>query len=500
MGFDRCLTKSVNLKKVISVLLICLVSLSLTVVFGEKLFRFILPKNEMDNDKGKLEKILSEKELRVVLDFNTINYFIYKGEPKGFQYDLLKEFCADNNLKLTITVSNDLSKDIDGLVGDEYDLVAKNVVAGYSSSEKIDYTLPINNSKIVLVQRINLLKKNVVGIKGYHNFVDSRSELMGKEVHVSSYSSLVSNIIKLNNDLGNSINVIADSIFQTGQLISQVAAGRIDFTVCDEATGDVLKGYYPNLDFSTPIAFDQKYCWAVQKKSPEWKRFLDNWIENFKQSDRYDQIVQEYYSDDAQELFNEREYNSFIGGRLSEYDEVIKDVSRTFEFDWRLVTSIILKESKFDSDVTSHKGASGLMQLMPRTAKLFNVFDTSIPRENIRGGVAYLSWLDELFMPIIPKADERIKFVLAAYNAGIGHVMDARRLAMKYNYDPSVWEGSVEDFLLKKSDPEFYNDPVVEHGYCRGSESLSFVNKVLDRYEHYVNIIPSDEKTSIAAL
>jgi len=480
--------------------LICLVSLSLTVVFGEKVYRLILPEKEIYSDRGKLEKILSEKELRVVLDYNSINYFIYKGEPKGFQYDLLMEFCADNNLKLTITVSNDLVRDIEGLVGDEYDLVAKNVIAGFSSSAKVDYTLPFNNSKIVLVQRKDLVKKMVIGKVGKQTFIGSRSGLIGKEVYVSSNSSFLSNIHKLNCDLENSIKVVADSAFDTGQLISQVALGRIDYTVCDEATGDFLKGYYPNLDFSTPIAFDQKYSWAVQKKSPEWKRFLDNWIENFKQTDRYDEIVEEYYADDAYELFDEREYNSFVGGRLSEHDEVIKDVSRIFEFDWRLVTSIILKESKFDSNVTSHKGASGLMQLMPRTAKLFNVFDTSEPRENIRGGVAYLSWLDELFIPIIPNADERVKFVLAAYNAGIGHVMDARRLAMKYNHDPSVWEGNVENFLLKKSDPEFYNDPVVEHGYCRGSESLTFVDKVLDRYSHYVNIIPSDDKKSIAAL
>jgi len=459
-----------------------------------------VPENKTSLDQGKLEKILSRKELKAVIDFNTTNYFIYKGEPMGFQYDLLKEFCADNNLKLTITASNNLSDAVDGLISGKYDLVAKDLIADNSCSNSVEFTEPLQNSKIVLVQR-NIDQKLLLNDnKNAPLLIKARSELMGKVVHVSANSSFFQNLSKLNHDLGNSIKIVNDSVLSSEELVKLVALGKIDYTVCDEETGEFFKAYYPNLNFSTPIAFNQKFSWIVQKNTPEWKVFLDNWIKDFRLTDRYENIVNRYFSDKSSELFHDKEYISFLGGKLSRYDEIIKKVSGIFEFDWRLITSIIVKESKFKTDVESSRGASGLMQLMPLTAQFFNVFDTSIPSENIRGGVAYLSWLDELFQPIIPEEKERIKFVLAAYNAGIGHIMDARKLAMKYNYNPSVWEGSVEYFLLKESDPEYYNDPVVEHGYCRGAEPLNFVDNVLDRYANYKNIIPSDEKISLAAL
>lgn len=488
------------MKKAIIVSLICLAGIILGVVFGNRVYNYFVPEKEPNSFQGKLQEILSGKELKVVLDLNTINYFIYKGEPRGFQYEILKEFCADNNLKLTITATNDLSHALKGLTNGEFDLIAKNVIADNSTSSLIDFTKPFQNSKIVLVQREDSLIQSLINTRIKAVLIKMRSGLIGKKVYVTSNSSTFYNLLKLNNDLGNSITLVNDSSLNCEQLIGLVASGKIDFTVCDEVTGAILQEYYPNLNFSTPITFDQKYSWVVQKKSPEWKRFLDNWIEGFKQTNRYQEILTRYYSARSNELFPEKEYNSFVGGRLSKYDEIIKEVSGIFEFDWRLITSIIIKESRFDADVESYSGASGLMQLMPVTAHLFNVFNTSEPRENIRGGVAYLSWLDELFLPIIPEEKERIKFVLAAYNAGIGHIMDARKLAMKYNYDPSKWEGNVEYFLLKESDPEYYNDPVVQHGFCRGSESLNFVNKVLDRYSHYVNIIPTESNKSLAAL
>jgi membrane-bound lytic murein transglycosylase F len=459
-----------------------------------------LPKNDTFSYQGKLDKILSDKELRVVIDFNTINYFIYKGEPRGFQYELLREFCADNNLKLRITASNDLERSVEGLLNDEFDLVAKNHITGYPISDSIECTQPLHKSKVVLVQRKGVRKTILKDEKSEGRFLKSRSDLIGKQIYVSSNSSFGHSLINLNNDLENSITIIEDTRLGTEQLIAKVASGEIDYTVCKEKTGMFLEQYYPNLDFSTPIAFDQEFSWMVNKQSVKWKTFLDSWIVDFKKSDRYEKILSQYYSTKTLRSFSEKEYNSFVGGKLSEYDELIKEVATTFDFDWRLITSVILKESQFDSHAESGKGARGLMQLMPVTAALFDVLDLTEPRENIRGGVAYLAYLDDLFSSIIIDEEERLKFVLASYNAGIGHVMDARKLAMKYNQNPSVWEGSVDSFLLKKSDPEYYNDPVVKHGYCRGKESIQFVQKVLDRYSHYVNIIPDDNKITLAAL
>jgi membrane-bound lytic murein transglycosylase F len=106
--------------------------------------------------------------------------------------------------------------------------------------------------------------------------------------------------------------------------------------------------------------------------------------------------------------------------------------------------------------------------------------------------VKFIQWLDDRFLESIPDEEERTRFILAAYNIGYGHIQDARRLAEKNGDDPNVWIDNVENWLLKKSDPEYYTDKVVKYGYARGIETYNYVREVLERYEHYKNIINSD--------
>ena len=100
----------------------------------------------------------------------------------------------------------------------------------------------------------------------------------------------------------------------------------------------------------------------------------------------------------------------------------------------------------------------------------------------------FLDWLNNRLKESVPDSSQRINFVLAAYNIGLGHVEDAQRLAEKYGKDPEVWKDNVEDFLQKKSVAKFYKDSVVQWGYCRGEVAINYVNQVNDNYEHYLNV------------
>ena len=133
------------------------------------------------------------------------------------------------------------------------------------------------------------------------------------------------------------------------------------------------------------------------------------------------------------------------------------------------------------------------MQIMPVTGKHFGIDITASPENNMHAGIMYINWLHSIFDPKIPDPDERLHFVLAAYNAGPGHVLDAMKLAEKNGMDPLKWHGNVAVWLLKKSEPQYYNDEVVKSGYFRGTESVAFVTEVLDRYGHYKNIIPEEK-------
>ncbi|RMG77486.1 MAG: lytic transglycosylase F, partial [Bacteroidetes bacterium] len=103
-----------------------------------------------------------------------------------------------------------------------------------------------------------------------------------------------------------------------------------------------------------------------------------------------------------------------------------------------------------------------------------------------KAGKEYLKYLNKLWSEKIADKEERIKFILASFNTGVGHVLDARSLAEKYGKDKNKWS-DVAYFLEKKSKPEFYRDPVVKFGYCRGHETVKYVSEILTRYKHYQN-------------
>jgi membrane-bound lytic murein transglycosylase F len=177
---------------------------------------------------------------------------------------------------------------------------------------------------------------------------------------------------------------------------------------------------------------------------------------------------------------------------VSKYDDLIRASSSIINWDWRLLASLICQESEFRPEVRSVAGAYGLMQIMPRTGRNFGIDVTSSTENNIKAGIFYINWLYSIFDSKIADPGERLLFVLAAYNAGPGHVLDAMRLAGKNGMDPQKWEGNVAVWLLKKSEPQYYKDSVVRNGYFRGKESVKFVSEVLDRFEHYKNIIPEE--------
>ena len=210
-------------------------------------------------------------------------------------------------------------------------------------------------------------------------------------------------------------------------------------------------------------------------------------------------IYNKYFKNQKYVQMVESDLFALSSGKISNYDEYFKEYSQFIEWDWRLLASLAYQESRFNPRARSWAGAFGLMQLMPTTARRFGVNWNSSPEEQIRAGVEFIQWLEKRFIDNIPEPEERIKFVLASYNVGYGHVMDAIALAGKYGKDPEVWSDNVESCLLMKSNPKYYKDPIVNYGYCRGIETCKFVIEVIERYEHYTNIIPDDTQ-SVAVL
>lgn len=439
--------------------------------------------------KRDLNTIKEEGVVRVVTNYNSTNYFVYKGTPMGYQLELLQEFSNYLGLKLDIMVNNDLSTNYRNLKVGETDIVASNLAATLEKNRGIKFTEPHSFSRQVLVQQRYKPENDNSGSREYNDLIRNQLNLAGETIYVQKESAYAKRLRNLAQEIGDSINIVEIADYEVEQLIGLVASGEIKYTVCDENLARVNLNYYPNLDVETAISFPQKLSWAVRSTSPDLLNVINNWLISFKKTSRYSQIYQKYYLNKRSIHLVDEGFHSIKGGQVSDFDEIIKEESNKFNWDWRLIASLIYQESRFLPRVESWAGAQGLMQLMPATAARFGVTNTDIPRENIRGGVEFLRWLDERLKSRVEDPGERIKFILASYNVGLGHVLDAMNLAEKYGKNPLIWENNVDYYLLHKSEPKYFNDPVVKYGYCRGEEPYHYVTEILERYEHYKNVM-----------
>jgi membrane-bound lytic murein transglycosylase F len=281
----------------------------------------------------------------------------------------------------------------------------------------------------------------------------------------------------------------------TDEIIQMVVDGEIDYTVADYNIAAVNKTYHPILDIETAISFSQRIAWAVRKNSPELLDEVNQWIEGMKKTTDYYVIYNKYFKN--KKLYRKRiasEFHSETSGKISQYDRLIRELAQPLEWDWRLLSSVVYQESRFDPQATSWAGGEGLMQIMPATAEELGLEDSFDPEQNLEAGIAYLQQLWDRWDQI-PDETQRIKFTLASYNCGYHHVVDAQKLASKYNADPEIWDNEVEDFLLKLSHPRFYRDEVVDYGYVRGMEPYEYVREIFERYEHYKKLIPMDDSS-----
>jgi membrane-bound lytic murein transglycosylase F len=314
-------------------------------------------------------------------------------------------------------------------------------------------------------------------------------ELAEETIYIQKGSIFYDRLNNLADEIGGKINIVEDDSREVEQLIEAVSTGEIDYTIADEHVARVNGKYYQNIDVKTAISFEQNLAWAVRKDSDSLITVINNWLEDFNSSLTSRFLYNKYFNNNRLVTRARSEYHSINGGKISRYDDMIKEISAEHNLDWRLVASLIYQESQFLPDAISWAGAFGLMQLMPATAAIYGVDSTSSEKQQIIAGIKFLKSLDAQLPEEITEPSERIKFILAAYNVGIAHIFDARRLAVKHGKDPNLWTNNVDFYILNKSDPKYYRDEVVRYGYARGDETYNFVNEILDRYEHYKNVI-----------
>ncbi len=437
--------------------------------------------------------IVSRGRLNAVLKNSPTGYFIYRGRPMGFEYELLSRFCQRFNLTLNVILESDVEKCFHLLSDGECDVIAHNLTITKERRKNVDFTIPQYEVRQMLVQRLPDGYEKMTKDQIEDRLIRDPIDLIGKEIHVRKNSSYATRLEHLSEEIGGDIKIIQEfGDIQTEELMDMVANKEIDYTVADEDIAKITATYYPNLDVNTPLSFPTRIAWAVNKNSPELLEKINQWLRQEKSLPDYNVIYDRYFNDPKGYLHRvTSSYSSIRGNKLSKYDRYIKKYAKTIGWDWRLLAALIYRESHFNPDAESWSGAVGLMQLMPETAKLYGAKNIKNPEQNIHAGVKYLSFLNDFWKNKITDKEERLKFILASYNVGQGHVEDAMRLTQEYHRDPQKWEGNVAYYLLKKSEPMYYENKVSFSGYCRGEEPVTYVKEVLKQYDIYKQLIKS---------
>lgn len=426
-----------------------------------------------------LPAILERDTLVALTLYSSTSYFLYRGEPMGFQYELCRQFADSLGVELTVKVAASPEELMRKLLAGEGDIIAYNMNVTNERKDSLLFCGEETLSHQVLVQR------------GGRKALKDVTDMPGKDIYIKPDRYLM-RLENLNKELGGGIRIHAvreDSVSEE-DLIEQVAKGQIDYTVCDNEVARVNKTYFTNLDISVSVSFAQRSSWAVRPDEPLLARAATEWFARNKTSKAYLASARRYF--EQEKHIAHGSILSIKDGKISRYDDLFRKYAAEIGWDWRLLASLAYAESNFNPDVVSWAGARGLMQLMPRTARAMGMppGKEADPEESIKAATTYIGRLDKSFSGIEDK-DERINFILASYNAGEGHVKDAVALARKYGADPARWKGNVEKYLKLKSHERYFNDEVCRNGYFRGEETCRFVSDIRERHRYYQEKIKS---------
>lgn len=438
--------------------------------------------------KGKARNWNEIKEsgiIRVITMYNPTSYFIYRNNEMGYEYDLAKQFADLHGLKMEIVTANKFEELTELLREGKGDVIAYDMPVQLRKKIMFRYCGPETVTHQVLVQRRDSSKLSKV------------PDLIGKVVYVERDSKYELRTQNLGKELGGKITIrysMNDSTASIDEFIDAVAKGKIDYTIADNITASLYKGFYKNIDISMNVSFEQRSAWLVMKKNSELADSIDSWAKANNLDKKYLPVMKKYFRMSKlgdSHVVTQGSAISLKDGIISPYDDLFRKYAATIGWDWKLLAAVAYSESKFDSTLVSWAGARGIMQLMPQTAKGFSdeEWDSDSNEHNIAAACRYIASLERSFAGRVQDRNERLKFIIAAYNSGIGHVLDAIALAEKYGMDPEIWEGNVGKAILMKSNPEYYNDPVCRFGVFKGVETSAYVDKVLGLYNYYKNNI-----------
>ena len=442
----------------------------------EELNRFLagetLTRRHGDVYLEDLPLIMKRKTLRVLTSNTAATYFQWRGQLMGFEYEMAKRFAAQQGLKLEIIVAPTHADLIPMLRQGRADIIAAALTpTPQRLAQNLAFSIPYIYASQMVVTCVS------------DNRLKTAKDLAGRTVVVRRSSPYWQT---LENVRAGGINVnlqAAPENMETEDIICKVAEKKYDLTVADSHILDIERVWL-NVKGAFAVGVPEPCCWAVRAGDRQLLSAINAFWKKEYRGAFYNMAFNKYFRIKPKVAGEVKKHMAVSGGKISRYDDIVKHYAGMYNFEWRLNIAQMYQESRFDPKARSSVGAQGLFQVMPATARSMG-FKQNLehPPTGIHAGVKYLDFLRGYFEPEI-NPEERIWFALASYNAGMGHVDDARRLARQLGLNPGLWFDNVEKAMLLLSKPQYARQS--RYGYVRGSEPVNYVREIRERHKAYL--------------
>ena len=406
----------------------------------------------------------------VVLTRNSPTTYFYNasGQTAGFEHDLVMRFARANGWKVRFEVEEDLDRLLRRLKGGEAHLAAAGLTVTKGRLSRIRFGPGYAREKELVV-----CGKTAPLVRGAADLSGLRLEVVAGSSHLEHLKELKKEFRGLR-----WTRIMTPS---EEELLERVSTGLADCAVADDTSYLVARNYFPGLRVAFELGEAQDIAWAFPKGDDgRMAEALEAFFAEVKSAGVI-QWLRERYFGHVRHL-NEADVLGILERRVRELPK-LKDFFYSAQvesgLDWRLLAAVAYQESQWDAKAVSRTGVRGIMMLTEDTADHLGVKDRLDAEESILGGARYLRMLKDALADAVREPD-RTWLALSAYNLGMGHVDDARRLAKRLGRNPNAWNEMKE--VLPMLTQRKYSS-TLRYGYARGGEARHFTENVRIYYD-----------------
>jgi membrane-bound lytic murein transglycosylase F len=410
--------------------------------------------------------------ITVITRNSPTTYYEHRNGPMGFEYELARLFADHIGAKLQMKTAHKMDEIFSSLDSNTADLAAAGLTQTPTRDANYQASQSYNDVKQLLLYRYGTYRPRKV------------EQLVGKDIWVVADSSHAENLRLLQQDIPG-LEWTESSEVEALDLLERLENNEIEHTIIDSNEYDTHKASFAHIGVALTISKPQQITWYTTKDNPITKQ-IDDFFTQIKKDGTLKSLLNKYYGH-ANTVSNRgsRTFAKKIRDTYPKYEDLIKEIAIQEAIDWALLAAVSYQESHWNPKARSPTGVRGMMMLTRITAKEMKVENRLDARQSLVGGTRYLNKLKRRLPDDIEEPD-RTWFALAAYNVGMGHLEDARKITEAQGGDPHLWIDVMQRLpLLTKH--AYYSK--TRYGYTRGEEPVNYVQRI----RHYYSILKWNE-------